>query len=132
MIAATMDFPAVTRIARSTLRLVVDRARGTRHAFAVHHLITWRCNLRCTQCGGADGDWSATPCGGAADIEMDRFGVRAFYRQLLAAGFGIAVVGGGEPLLRDDLDDVLRVLRGRVFVAIATNGTLLAERTGLV
>ena len=42
------------------------------------------------------------------------------------------IIVGGEPLLREDLPDVMAVLTGRAYSTVFTNGMLLAERTELM
>jgi MoaA/NifB/PqqE/SkfB family radical SAM enzyme len=58
--------------------------------------------------------------------------VREFYEQLLACGFKLVIIVGGEPLLREDLPEAMAVLTGRAYSTVFTNGLLLAERPDLL
>jgi len=86
-------------------------------------LVTGRCNLECFFChreGGSNGEGELS----AEDIE---FVVR------IATSLGIDKVKltGGEPLIRDDIVDIIERIAGIKGVrdlSMATNGTLLAEK----
>ncbi len=78
--------------------------------------VTFRCNCRCTMCG----IWQAPPCGELRPEE---------YRRLPTSLRDINL-SGGEPFLREDLPDIVRVIREtcpRAGIVISTNG-LLTER----
>ena len=93
----------------------------------VDHLrvsVTRRCNLSCPYCHH-EGDRGPTAgeAGAARLIEMVRE----------AAGFGIKKVKitGGEPLLRQDIADIIRGIKaigGIEEVSLTTNGFMLAEK----
>jgi cyclic pyranopterin phosphate synthase len=89
--------------------------------------VTDRCNLRCTYCMPAD------------VIFLPREELLSYEEiarvAAVAAGQGIRTVRltGGEPLLRSDLDGLVRLLvaiPGIEEVALTTNGLLLAEQAG--
>jgi MoaA/NifB/PqqE/SkfB family radical SAM enzyme len=102
---------------RFVSRLV--RARARRRPFTLSHLVTSRCNGRCPTCL-----WRDRTAG-----EMDTETVRWLYREAGRAGFAQVVVWGGEPLMRDDLPEVLRAARGAgLFTTLITNGWLLEAR----
>ncbi len=128
--------PSLTFARRATaaaLALAADRLRGRMRPFVVNHLVTVRCNLRCPFCyvsGPEQQQWSRAHQPRSA--EMTTAQMREFYRQLVAERFHLAVVLGGEPLLRADFAEILGVLEGRLFVAVFTNGWLLEERLELV
>jgi MoaA/NifB/PqqE/SkfB family radical SAM enzyme len=63
---------------------------------------------------------------------MDTRATKRFYRELIDNGFKIAVLIGGEPLLRDDLGELLELLAGKLWTTVFTNGYLLAERHELL
>jgi MoaA/NifB/PqqE/SkfB family radical SAM enzyme len=81
--------------------------------------ITYNCNARCKHChlgGSAPEDDRATP---------EEFGRIA--RELKPV---VAQISGGEPLLRKDVEEVVRALRrpGRApFIVLTTNGSLLTR-----
>lgn len=80
--------------------------------------LTSRCNLRCIYCH-AEGEVSPKEQMSAGDIaELMQVGVR----------FGIKNIKftGGEPLLRQDLLDIIRSVPPGIESSLTTNGTLLA------
>ncbi len=83
--------------------------------------VTQRCNMACPFCFAAAPQ--ATPDPSLKEIE-------AWYRTLLAAGgpFNIQL-SGGEPTLRDDLPEIIKMAHstGFPFVQLNTNGLRLAE-----
>lgn len=84
--------------------------------------VTRRCDLGCPVCFA---DAAHAP---AADLSLDE--IEAWYRRLLAAGgpFNIQL-SGGEPCLRDDLVEIIRLGRslGFPFFQLNTNGLRLAH-----
>lgn len=83
--------------------------------------VTGRCDLRCPVCFADSG--SETP-----DLSMDE--IAAWYERLLAAGGPFNVqLSGGEPCMRDDLPEIIRlgVSYGFSFFQLNTNGLRLAR-----
>ena len=100
----------VTRIARA-------RARGRPHTLS--HLVTVRCNGRCRTCLWRDP--------GLAELETGT--VTWLYDESGRAGLAQLVVWGGEPLLRQDLPELLLTARrAGLFTTLITNGWFLGER----
>jgi uncharacterized radical SAM superfamily Fe-S cluster-containing enzyme len=84
--------------------------------------ITQRCNLRCPVCF-ADAAYQPPPDPDLATIE-------GWYRMLLASNGPCNVqLSGGEPTVRRDLPDIIRLGRelGFGFIQVNTNGLRLAE-----
>lgn len=84
--------------------------------------VTQRCNLHCNVCFAGAGDPRAE------DPGMDD--IRGMYESLLNAGGPYNVqLSGGEPTLRDDLPEIIRLGRslGFDFIQVNTNGLRLAE-----
>lgn len=83
--------------------------------------VTKRCNLKCSICFADSGGMSADP-------DMDR--IRRYYERALEQGgpFNIQL-SGGEPTVRDDLPEIVRMGRefGFEFIQVNTNGLRLAE-----
>ncbi len=103
--------------ARLVARLGLARARGRPHTLS--HLLTGRCNGRCRTClwrnPGSD--------------ELDTAAVRWLYREAGKAGFAQLVLWGGEPLLRQDLPELLLAARrAGLLTTLITNGWLIGER----
>jgi radical SAM protein with 4Fe4S-binding SPASM domain len=88
----------------------------------VHWLATYDCNLQCRHCEAGAGERSPSRVSTEHIVravrEMGRMGVRTL------------IVTGGEPLLRDDLFDVISLARksGLKKFYLATNGGLVAKR----
>src|SRR3989339_1417572 len=83
-----------------------------------------RCNFRCAMC------YAKKACGVDASIqkELSLEEYHVLINQI--AGFSsILSFGGGEPLIRDDVSDMIRYAKSRGLICnLATNGGLLTER----
>ena len=107
---------AATR-ARLVSRLVRARVRGRPHTLS--HLVTARCNGRCLTCLWRDPELT----------ELDTETVKWLYDEAGRAGLAQLVVWGGEPLLRQDLPELLLAARrAGLLITLITNGWLLGER----
>ncbi|HID57105.1 TPA: GTP 3',8-cyclase MoaA [Candidatus Poribacteria bacterium] len=87
--------------------------------------ITDRCNLKCIYC---------TPTGGTRKLPREELLSFEEIEQIVRAGAMIGVekvrITGGEPLMRRDLDELIRMIRaidGIREITLTTNGTKLAE-----
>ncbi len=121
------------KVALGTLKVAKGMLVGPARPFVVNHLVTVRCNLACPHCyvsGPEQVEFNKVRY--PRSWEMDTAQMKAFYRQLVEAGFKIAIVLGGEPLLRADFGELLEVLEGHLFVTVFTNGFLLADRAEMV
>ncbi len=89
-----------------------------RRPFCVSFEVTYSCNARCKHChlgGHVDGELASA----------EEYGRRA--RELKPV---VAQVSGGEPLLRRDIEEIVRSMRrpGRApFIVLTTNGALLTK-----
>jgi len=95
------------------------RSRFINHRpFFVSHLITTRCFARCATCL-----WR-----GESVEEQDTSRVIDFYKQAKQLGFVSTTFWGGEPLLREDIFEVLKACQKLGLVTgLITNGFLLPE-----
>ncbi len=85
--------------------------------FVLH--ITYRCNLRCRYCGY----WERK------EKEMDTRHVCSLIDQFYHLGTKFIVLTGGEPLLREDLAEIIGFCKERgMLVSVNSNGTLVRER----
>jgi MoaA/NifB/PqqE/SkfB family radical SAM enzyme len=102
---------------RLVTRLAWARVRGRPHTLS--HLVTARCNGRCRTCLWRDHGLA----------ELDTATVRWLYGEAGRAGMAQLVVWGGEPLLRQDLPELLLAARrAGLFTTLITNGWFLGER----
>ncbi|HUH13517.1 MAG TPA: radical SAM protein [Longimicrobiales bacterium] len=103
-----------------------DVRRGT-DTGRIPHVVAWnltrRCNLACSHCYISAGDWHG------ADDELTTEECRRIADQILAINPSpLFILSGGEPLLRDDLEDIARHASARgATVVVGTNGTRLTE-----
>ncbi|WP_147654458.1 radical SAM/SPASM domain-containing protein [Methanomassiliicoccus luminyensis] len=80
--------------------------------------VTYACNLRCKHCYASAGE--------AHQDELTTAEGVALIDRLAAMGVPIIAFSGGEPLVRPDLLELAKHAEGKgMFVALATNGTLL-------
>lgn len=109
--------------AREKMPALVDRYnRGVRY---VRVSVTSRCNLRCVYCMREE------HCGqNVAAEELDHQEICRIIEALAALGVRKVRFTGGEPLLRDDIVDLVRYAKavdGIETVVLTTNGVLLGQ-----
>lgn len=88
--------------------------------------LTYRCNNRCIHC------FCNLPANDAAakGRELTTAEVKSLLDDLAAMGTLWLLITGGEPLLREDFEEIYLHAKARGFiVTLFTNGTLLDERT---
>lgn len=115
----------MSRIARTGLMLDILRywRRPTPRPAVLGYDVTYRCNQRCTYCGVPHRDRG----------ELDTAGALAHLDRFVKAGLRYCVLGGAEPLVRDDIVELAIFLkRARVAVDLNTNGALLPRRRGIL
>ncbi|MHC1600129.1 MAG: radical SAM protein [Candidatus Methanospirareceae archaeon] len=113
---------------RWTLQLqnLIHAGAGARQicCFGVNPHVVWemtgRCNLKCVHCHAFGGE--TTP------DELTKEEGMALIDQIAALDIRTFVFTGGEPLLREDLFDLIAYAKSKKFtVFIATNGTLITK-----
>jgi MoaA/NifB/PqqE/SkfB family radical SAM enzyme len=120
-----MRATAKTRL-RRRLRFLRTRAReltmigkalvSTKHPILVHIIPMRQCNLACTYCNEFDNFSKPVP------LEEMKKRLDA----LADMGTSIITISGGEPLMHPDLDELIRHIRHRGFIAgLITNGFYL-------
>ncbi|MCG8467862.1 MAG: radical SAM protein [Gemmatimonadetes bacterium] len=96
-------------------------------ATAIPHVIAWnltrRCNLACAHCYISAGSWHAQ------DEELGTNECRRVIDQILETSPSpLLILSGGEPLVREDLEDIARyATAGGATVVVGTNGTGLTD-----
>ena len=80
--------------------------------------VTLRCNLSCSMC---------TTCYDSPELSLEE--IKGIIDQTAAWGVPVFNPLGGEPFMRNDIEEILSyaVLRG-FYVTVTTNGTLISER----
>lgn len=87
--------------------------------------VTRKCNLNCIHCGSSC-DWN-TPYEELTLLQIEKI-FREIAEDFPVGEFPLSVTGG-EPLVREDIYDIIELLSGLgYYVQIVTNGTLLNER----
>lgn len=83
----------------------------------VHYGITHRCNLRCRMCGV----WKT----GNKEAEINAGQIEIMADNLQKLGTQVISIGGGEPLIREDLPEIVRLfLNRRISVRVLSNGVV--------
>ncbi|MEW5920477.1 MAG: radical SAM protein [Bacillota bacterium] len=91
--------------------------------FFLSHLVTTRCNCSCPMCLWRDNSGKVT--------EMTADEIGKFYRDSRQNGFIGTAIWGGEPLLRQDLGQILHHARSYgLTTLLISNGFYLKERLG--
>lgn len=85
--------------------------------------VTQRCNLNCSVCFASSG-------GEAEDPSLDK--IREWLQILAEAGKAFVHISGGEPTVRDDLPEIIRMIAdmGFPYIQLNTNGIRLAQEPG--
>lgn len=82
--------------------------------------VTYRCNLRCTMCGLCELREHSNP------DELTTEEWKAVIKSARKLGTFIISISGGEPLLRKDLEEIIRFAEeNRISTHLCTNGTLI-------
>lgn len=97
---------------RRTLRNLIFRNQP----YFAHLALTHRCNLKCRFCHVTEKRFE----------ELGTAGMKRVVDVLDEAGVAvISISGGGEPLLRDDFDEIINYASGRgLYVKLTSNGTM--------
>ncbi len=100
-------------------RYLAARASGGRIPLSVIFEVTQRCNLRCRYCS----IWKRPP------PELSLPDIRRLVGEMASCGTQVVSLVGGEPFLRDDLEQIGAAVEQRgMRVAICTNGHGFADR----
>ena len=82
--------------------------------------LTYRCNVRCVHC--------LTACNQFKERELKKEELFRIIDQVVEKGCLWLLLGGGEPLLREDFLDIYTYIKKKgVFIILYTNGTLITE-----
>ncbi|NHV06874.1 MAG: radical SAM protein [Thaumarchaeota archaeon] len=85
----------------------------------VYFEVTSRCNLKCPHC-------YFYPYSGKGDLSLDE--IKKLSDELERLGVFSVAIGGGEPLLREDITEVVKQFCSKnLSVTLATNGAMLTE-----
>lgn len=109
---------------KQLLRLLdaLMRSKRTHRPFILSHLVTQRCDMRCPTCLWRD---NTMP-------ELTTEQVKKMYSDAGRAGFVALALWGGEPLLRDDIGDLVQHSKeaANLINIMVTSGYLLPQKLG--
>ncbi|MBI4143899.1 radical SAM protein [Candidatus Woesearchaeota archaeon] len=107
------------------MHVAITLAKGLLHSkitnkpFMLSHLVTNRCNLSCPYC-----IWKRNE-----PDKMSKEQIKKFYNEAKQEGFKGVFIWGGEPLLREDIPEILEHAKSLKWnVSMATNGEMLEEK----
>jgi len=90
-----------------------------RFPLSVTFIITYRCNFQCHYCDVYSGD----------EKEMTTPEIFSMINQLVAMGMRRLGINGGEPLLREDIGDIITYAKKKkLYVTLFTNGSFVPEK----
>ncbi|MDD4941269.1 MAG: radical SAM protein, partial [Candidatus Omnitrophica bacterium] len=115
--------PALVRDCLAVAHVKISRCRNRAPETVLFPVIwiTDRCNLRCAMCS----QWRTSH----NEREMSADQWKRFIDELASMRVRVLTITGGEPLLRDDLTEIIRYAKGRgIPVHLCTNGTLIDDR----
>lgn len=96
------------------------RGRSLDRPYYIHYQITRRCNFRCVSCRV----WREETF--AKGLSLDE--MRILARNLRIVGVKSVALTGGEPLLRKDIVEIVKIFRAEGFIIrLQSNGFLLSE-----
>lgn len=106
---------------KRNLCLLLDRLGLLRPFTFVQWLSTYKCNLRCPYCEASAGK--------AAENELTTEEVKGLIDDLNNMGVKRLLISGGEPLLRQDLIEIMELARRRnLELGLVTNGFFVEDR----
>jgi radical SAM family uncharacterized protein len=107
------------RLGLRIYRGIFSNLLGVRVPLFCGHKVTYNCNLRCKMCPF----WKRPSKDSSIEQE------KAILKQIYASGACAIAFEGGEPLLRDDLVEILAFSRSLpLHTSLITNGTLLKSK----
>lgn len=110
----------LSNTAKMGLAVLRYKLTGKRIPIAVAWLITGRCNLDCHYCKWKDLRQSD---------ELDTAAVKDMIDQMVACGVRLVSFTGGEPLVRDDIGEIIRHVKShRAVCKLNSNGMLVPKR----
>lgn len=107
------------------ISLLKNNLTGWRSPLIVNWAITGNCNLRCRHCYGNYGSVQKN--------EISFENIITILDQLKKAGTNRITLEGGEPLVRKDIDQILRAIKARkIEQSLCTNGVFLSKHIEVV
>jgi MoaA/NifB/PqqE/SkfB family radical SAM enzyme len=105
------------------LALAAKEAKESKYKpFIFHFLTTLKCNCNCETCLWKDNK---------KKDELSLEEIKRIYREAKEAGFIVTILWGGEPLIRNDITEIINFVKNAckfTIVGIVTNGWYLPEK----
>lgn len=99
-------------------RLLNVYSLNRRYPVSVTFIITYRCNFKCRYCNVYN----------CQEQEMTTQEIFSMIEQLAKLGMRRLGINGGEPLLREDIGEIIRFAKDKgLFVTLFTNGSLVSK-----
>lgn len=96
-----------------------NRFLGKRSPVILAHMVTYRCNMRCHYC--IYWKWKS--------YEMNTTEIGKMMNEASELGIAVYTATGGEPLLRNDIDTILKLAKDNgLYTMLVTNGLFLKSR----
>ncbi len=114
-------FPVARRHRPLRKKIGLMRSFLSRHPMWVAWQVTYRCNLKCSFC-----NYWQSPSSPEEELTIEQF--RLGSRNLARMGASLVSLAGGEPLVRDDIVDIVSAVGDYHFPFITTNGWNADER----
>lgn len=103
---------------KTAFRLAAVYFLNRRYPISVTFLITYRCNFQCNYCDVYNCD----------EREMTTTEIFAMIDELVTLGMRRFGINGGEPLLREDIGEIVSYAKKKnLFVTLFTNGSLVLK-----
>ncbi len=126
LITHNRTIPRIARTSFDNTLVYLFNKKPSRGPLFVAWTVTYRCNAQCSFCDTHE-------LGRALHRDLDTEEALKLIRQIGAAGVWHLSLTGGEPLIRQDLEQLIRESkRVGLIVNINTNGSLLAKKAEML
>lgn len=115
-----MKIKKLNRIITKFIKLMISKSKTP---YAVSWVLTYRCNLRCRYCGVHQN----------ISEELNTEEIISIIDILAKLGTCFVSFTGGEPLLRDDIGDIITYASKKsIYVSLNSNGILIPKKISII